>query len=96
MALNSFFVAAEFGLVKLRQTHIHAIAKKHGLMGPILVKVHAQLDVYLSACQLGITLPRSAWAGSVNRHLPVCWNRCLIWLASLFPKSSKVSRSPSS
>lgn len=56
VALNGFFVAAEFGLVKLRQTGIHAIAKKTRSAGPILVKVHAQLDVYLSACQLGITL----------------------------------------
>lgn len=55
VALNGFFVAAEFGLVKLRQTRIHAIAQKHGLPGRILAKVHTQLDVYLSACQLGIT-----------------------------------------
>jgi len=27
VALNGFFVAAEFGLVKLRQTRIRAIAK---------------------------------------------------------------------
>ncbi len=56
VALNGFFVAAEFGLVKLRQTRIRAIAKKHGLPGRILAKVHFQLDAYLSACQLGITL----------------------------------------
>lgn len=56
VALNGFFVAAEFGLVKLRQTRIRAIAKKHGLPGRILAKVHTQLDAYLSACQLGITL----------------------------------------
>ena len=56
VALNGFFVAAEFGLVKLRQTRVKAIAKAHGLRGRILLKVHAQLDAYLSACQLGITL----------------------------------------
>jgi CBS domain containing-hemolysin-like protein len=54
--LNSFFVAAEFGLVKLRQTRVRAIAKAHGWSGRILVKVHRDLDAYLSACQLGITL----------------------------------------
>lgn len=54
--LNGFFVAAEFGLVKLRQTRIRAIAKKQGWRGLILAKVHGQLDAYLSACQLGITL----------------------------------------
>ncbi len=56
VALNGFFVAAEFSLVKLRPTRIRAIAKKHGLPGRILAKVHTQLDAYLSACQLGITL----------------------------------------
>ncbi|MDO9103657.1 MAG: hemolysin family protein [Methylovulum sp.] len=56
VALNGFFVAAEFGLVKLRQTRIREIAKTRGLRGRILAKVHVKLDAYLSACQLGITL----------------------------------------
>lgn len=56
VALNGFFVAAEFSLVKLRQTRLKAVAKKEGLRGRILLKVHGQLDAYLSACQLGITL----------------------------------------
>ncbi|MCL2345748.1 MAG: hemolysin family protein, partial [Desulfobulbus sp.] len=54
--LNGFFVAAEFGLVKLRQTRVKAIAKANGWRGRILLKVHRDLDAYLSACQLGITL----------------------------------------
>jgi CBS domain containing-hemolysin-like protein len=54
--LNGYFVAAEFALVKLRQTRVKAIAKVHGLQGRVLSKVHSQLDAYLSACQLGITL----------------------------------------
>jgi CBS domain containing-hemolysin-like protein len=56
VVLNGFFVAAEFGIVKLRQTRIRAIAKTQGLRGRILARVHDKLDVYLSACQLGITL----------------------------------------
>ncbi|WP_018151454.1 hemolysin family protein [Leeia oryzae] len=56
VALNGFFVAAEFGLVKLRATRVKAIAKTQGLRGRILAKVHGQMDAYLSACQLGITL----------------------------------------
>src|ERR1700709_676367 len=56
VALNGFFVAAEFGIVTLRKTRIRAIAKTQGLRGRILAKVHNQLDAYLSACQLGITL----------------------------------------
>ncbi|TRW90838.1 hemolysin family protein [Candidatus Methylobacter oryzae] len=56
VALNGFFVAAEFGLVKLRQTRIRSIAKTQGWRGRVLGRVHAKLDAYLSACQLGITL----------------------------------------
>lgn len=54
--LNGFFVAAEFGLVKLRQTRVKAIARTHGWRGRMLARVHGELDAYLSACQLGITL----------------------------------------
>jgi CBS domain containing-hemolysin-like protein len=56
VVLNGFFVAAEFGIVTLRKTRVRAIAKTAGLRGRILSKVHGQLDAYLSACQLGITL----------------------------------------
>ncbi|PRE69430.1 hemolysin family protein [Burkholderia multivorans] len=56
VALNGFFVAAEFGLVKLRATRVKTLARKHGLRGRILGVVHGRLDAYLSACQLGITL----------------------------------------
>jgi CBS domain containing-hemolysin-like protein len=56
VVLNGFFVAAEFGLVKLRQTRIRSIVKTQGWRGRILGLVHAKLDAYLSACQLGITL----------------------------------------
>ncbi|MEI7296357.1 hemolysin family protein [Paraburkholderia tropica] len=56
VALNGFFVAAEFGLVKLRATRVQSLATQHGMRGRLLAKVHGQLDAYLSACQLGITL----------------------------------------
>ena len=54
--LNGFFVAAEFGLVKLRETRVRSIAKSGGVRGKLLATVHKNLDAYLSACQLGITL----------------------------------------
>lgn len=54
--LNGFFVAAEFAIVKLRRTRVEDLAKAHGWRGRMLRRVHDQLDAYLSACQLGITL----------------------------------------
>lgn len=54
--LNGFFVGAEFAMVKLRATRVESLAEVNGWRGRILKKVHNQLDAYLSACQLGITL----------------------------------------
>lgn len=54
--LNGFFVVAEFALVKLRHTQVETLQLSHGWRGRMLAKVHKQLDAYLSACQLGITL----------------------------------------
>ena len=53
---NGFFVAAEFAIVKLRQTRVEAIEAEAGWRGVVLGRVHGHLDAYLSACQLGITL----------------------------------------
>lgn len=54
--LNAFFVAAEFSMVKMRATRIQTIKQIYGLRGRLLERIHEQLDAYLSACQLGITL----------------------------------------
>jgi CBS domain containing-hemolysin-like protein len=78
--LNGFFVAAEFGLVKLRQTRVKAIAKTYGWRGRNLARVHRNLDAYLSACQLGITLASLGlgWVGEpAVAHL---LEPLLIWL----------------
>ena len=54
--LNAFFVMAEFSLVKLRHSQALILKKTQGIRGRVLYKVHSNLDIYLSACQLGITL----------------------------------------
>jgi CBS domain containing-hemolysin-like protein len=54
--LNGFFVAAEFGLVRMRGSRVQILKTSHGFQGVIVGKIHNQLDAYLSACQLGITL----------------------------------------
>lgn len=54
--LNGFFVAAEFALVKLRAARVDEMvaAGRRGAKGVQHVLKH--LDLYLSSCQLGITL----------------------------------------
>lgn len=54
--LNSFFVAAEFAMVKLRHTQIIVLAKETAITGRIITNIHKHLDAYLSACQVGVTL----------------------------------------
>ena len=54
--LNGFFVAAEFAIVKLRRTQADELAETEGMRGRVLHSVRSNLDAYLSACQLGITL----------------------------------------
>ncbi|QEO58156.1 MULTISPECIES: hemolysin family protein [Francisella] len=54
--LNAFFVIAEFSLVKIRSSQVEVLSKRNGLQGRILYKVHSNIDIYLSACQFGITL----------------------------------------
>ena len=54
--LNGFFVAAEFALVKIRNSQLETLAaegNKRAVIGQLVTK---NLDAYLSACQLGITL----------------------------------------
>jgi len=62
--LNGFFVAGEFALVKLRATQIESIARLNTSRSRAAVSVCRQLDRYLSATQLGITLA-SLGLGSV-------------------------------
>lgn len=77
--LNGFFVAAEFGIVKLRATRVAELRAIGGWRGPALARVHRHLDAYLSACQLGITLASLGlgWIGEpAFAHLvekPLSW-----------------------
>ncbi|MSU40563.1 MAG: HlyC/CorC family transporter [Pedosphaera sp.] len=54
--LNGFFVAAEFALVKLRGTQLDGLIATGSRRARRVRRVLTNLDAYLSACQLGITL----------------------------------------
>src|SRR3989344_818010 len=54
--LNGFFVASEFALVGVRKTRIDELVKE-GNQGAVLVqKSLKNLDTFISATQLGITI----------------------------------------
>lgn len=63
--INAFFVAAEFAIVKVRNTQIEPLAEKGNLRAAIARDIISHLDSYLSATQLGITMTSLAlgWIG---------------------------------
>lgn len=56
VALNGFFVAAEFAIVKVRYSQIELRAQKGNRLAGVAKGMLNHLDSYLSATQLGITL----------------------------------------
>jgi CBS domain containing-hemolysin-like protein len=54
--LNGFFVATEFAVVKVRESRITQLISEGNKRARNVGKVLNNLDAYLSACQLGITL----------------------------------------
>lgn len=56
VALNGFFVAAEFAIVKVRYSQIELRAQKGNRLAGVAKGMLNHLDAYLSATQLGITL----------------------------------------
>jgi CBS domain containing-hemolysin-like protein len=54
--VNGFFVAAEFGLVRSRRSSLQEMAEDGHAGARRAMELHDDLNVYLSACQFGITL----------------------------------------
>src|SRR6201981_2777323 len=54
--LNGFFVAAEFALVKIRTSHLKTMAAGGSKRAGLLRAIKDNLNAYLSACQVGITM----------------------------------------
>jgi CBS domain containing-hemolysin-like protein len=56
IALTAFFVASEFAIVKVRSTRIDQLVAEGNRNAMAAKRVIGNLDEYLSACQLGITI----------------------------------------
>lgn len=54
--LNGFFVAAEFAIVKVRETQLSASVSMGSKRTKLALSIIGNLNEYLSACQVGITL----------------------------------------
>src|SRR5512144_375275 len=55
IALNGFFVAAEFALVRARRAHLQTDVGEGRRGARLALEITDDLSRYLSACQLGIT-----------------------------------------
>lgn len=59
LVANAFFVAAEFALVKVRPVRLEMLAEEGGPRAKaarLTVRIMKELEAYLAACQLGITM----------------------------------------
>lgn len=56
IVLTGFFVATEFAIIRVRQSRINQLVEEGNKRAMAAKKVTSNLDEYLSACQLGITI----------------------------------------
>jgi CBS domain containing-hemolysin-like protein len=56
VAANAFFVAAEFSLVRTRESRVEQMQREGVKRADLLASQIDHIDEYLSACQLGITM----------------------------------------
>jgi len=87
---NGFFVAAEFALVKIRETQLDTLVAKGVYRAKVARSIISNLNAYLSATQLGITVASLGlgWAGQ-----PIFTTLLSPMLLSLHVESETVRRS---
>ena len=65
VAINGFFVVAEFSLVRVRKTRLEELVHQGNIRAKLTMRIVSAIDTYLSAIQLGVTLASLAlgWLG---------------------------------
>lgn len=65
VAVNAYFVAAEFAIVSIRRSRIHQLVDAGSNRAIVVQRLQRQIDWFLSSTQLGITLSSVAlgWLG---------------------------------
>lgn len=77
IALTAFFVASEFAIVRVRRSRIDQLITEGNKRAILAKRVITDLDEYLSASQLGITLTSIGLGVLGSRHLNGCCIHCL-------------------
>lgn len=73
LLMNAFFVAAEFSLVRVRVSQLEVLRDEGNKSANRVLKIVHQIDSYLSAVQLGVTIASLGIGAlaepAINRHL---------------------------
>ncbi len=81
--LNAFFVLAEFAAVKVRPTRMDELAAKGSRSARTVQHIQANLDSYLSVCQVGITLASIGIGLVVEPAFAKLFNPLVEWLGPM-------------
>lgn len=79
VALNGYFVAAEFAAVGARASRLEAEASK-SILARLALEVKKKLDLYLSTCQVGITIASLALGYVTEPAVAALLETPLAWL----------------
>lgn len=83
--LNGFFVAAEFALVKIRDTQLDPLVQKGHRRAKLARRILSNLDTYISTTQLGITLAGLALGALVAPVYEALLSPLFLWLGVADP-----------
>ncbi|HEY1629602.1 MAG TPA: hemolysin family protein [Tepidisphaeraceae bacterium] len=78
VAANGFFVIAEFASVSGRTSRLEVMAKKNAL-ARLALQIKSKLDLYLSSCQLGITLTSLGLGAVIQPMVATLIEPVLMW-----------------
>lgn len=82
--LNAYFVAAEFAAVGARYSRIEQMARE-GIIGRLCLDIKKRLDLYLSTCQLGITVASLGLGAVTEPAVATLVEPVLQWLGFTAP-----------
>ena len=85
---NGFFVAAEFALVAVRRSRIHQMAADGNASARVVQRTLLDLDRYISATQLGITLASLALGWLGEAAIAVLVDRVLVHFGVAAPPAA--------
>lgn len=88
---NAFFVASEFALVSVRKTRIDQLAAEGNGAAAVVQRAVRDLDRYIAATQVGITLASLLLGGIGERSLEPVLTPLFVWLPEAWQGISRAA-----